>query len=153
MNANDLLIEDHRTVEDTYDQFREAEGEERTELGKQILTDLTVHAAVEEEHYYPELERNGEQALANEYRAEHEGVKAYIARLSMMSADDEEYEPTMKAMMESVTRHVAEEEATAMPKMAEIIGEERLMEMGREIEERREELRDSAIKRLFATIT
>lgn len=146
-------MQDHRELEDAYTDFVAAEGEEREELAKQILTDLTVHAIVEEEFYYPLLEEAGEKALADEARAEHEGVKVYIAKLSMMDVDSEEYAPAMKAMMESVLHHVAEEESTAMPRMEEIIGTERLEEMVPEMEARKEELRESTMKRLFAAIT
>lgn len=152
MNANDLLIQDHREVEDAYTDFVATLGEEREEHAKHILRDLTVHAAVEEEFYYPELERVGEKALTDEFRAEHQSVKVYIAKLALMRVDEEEYAPTMKAMMESVMHHVAEEETVAMPRMEELIGTERLEAMVPEIEARKEELKESTMKRLFAAL-
>jgi len=152
MNANDLLMQDHRELEETYTDFVAAEGEEREDLAKKILTDLTVHAAIEEEFYYPELEAAGEKALADEYKAEHQGAKVFIAKLSLMSIDNDEYAPNMKALMETVTQHVAEEESTAMPRMEEIIDTERLEAMVPEMEERKRELQESTIKRLFAAL-
>lgn len=152
MNGNEVLMQQHREIEQAYDEFLGAEGEEQAELGKKILTDLTVHAEVEEEIYYPELEAAGETEMVAELRAEHLAAKALIAKLTMMRADNEKYAPTMKALMEAIEHHVGEEESEAMPAMAEAIGEEKLDEIGPKMEQRTEELKASTLKRLFAAM-
>jgi hemerythrin superfamily protein len=153
MNAHDFLTTQHREVENLYTQFESASEDAKTELGKQILTALTVHAEIEEELYYPELEAVGETELADEYRAEHAAVKAQILRLATMDADDEEYTPSMKALMEAVLMHVQEEESEGFPMVEQLVGVERLQELGPQLEARATTLEESALKRLWASIT
>jgi hemerythrin superfamily protein len=153
MNANEILTQQHRDVERLYTEFETASGNEKKELCRQILRDLTVHAEIEEEFYYPELEKAGHKELADEYRAEHTAMKTQIAKLSTMKMEDDALEPTMKAMMESVLHHAKEEEEGAMPKMEEAVSEGTLTELGPKLEARTRELRESTAKRLWAAIT
>lgn len=153
MNAHDFLKTQHREVEELYTAFESAGENEKEAIGKQILTALTVHAEIEEELYYPELEAVGETELADEYRAEHAAVKAQILRLATKDADDEEYAPSMKALMESVLMHVQEEEEEGFPMVEQLVGMERLQELGPQLEARATALEESTIKRLWAAIT
>lgn len=153
MNANELLTEQHREIERLYTEFETVTGERKKELCKQLLRDLTVHAEIEEELYYPELEKAGHKELADEYRAEHAAMKTNIAKLSIMKMDDERLMPTMKAMMEEVMHHAKEEEEEAMPKMEEAVSEGALTELGPKLEARAKELKESTAKRLWAAIT
>lgn len=153
MNAHEFLKQQHREVENLYTEFEVAAEDAKTEIGKEILTNLTVHAEIEEELYYPELEAAGETELADEYRAEHAAVKAQVARLAMMDAEDEEYAPSMKALMEAVLMHVKEEEEEGFPMVEQLVGAERLAELGPQLEARATELKESTIKRLWASLT
>lgn len=152
MNAHELIREDHEEVRDLYSQFEAAAGEEREELGRQILTALTVHTAVEEELYYPAFAAAGEQDTATEYEAEHAEAKALINELVRMDAADEEYAPTMKALMEAVESHMDEEESEGMPLAETFLSEEDLALLGAKMEARKQELEESTIKRLWASI-
>jgi hemerythrin superfamily protein len=153
MNAHDLIRRDHDKVRDSYAAFESATGEEQTDIGTRILTDLTVHTVAEEEIYYPALDSAGEKDLAEEYRAEHAAAKALISKLSTMDASDPEYLPTMKALMEAVEDHMEEEESEGFPAVEAILAESDLERIGTEMEQREGELEESAIKRLWAAIT
>ena len=49
-----LLKEDHRTVEDLFAKFEKASGDNRKkEIADQICMELTIHAMIEEEIFYP----------------------------------------------------------------------------------------------------
>ena len=152
MNAHDLLKWQHDEVEQKFRQFMRATGEAQENIGKDILTDLTAHSETEEELYYPELERAGEEAVAMEFQAEHAAAKTLITKLSMMGVDDDEYVPTMKALMEDILSHAKEEEAE-MPEAARRLGREKLMQMGTKMEQRFNELKESTFKRFWAAIT
>ena len=153
MNVHDLIRRDHEELRDSYAQFETAEGEAKEEVGTKLLTDLTVHAIVEEELYYPEFDNAGEGERADEYRAEHAAVKAQVARLSTLGVDDPEYGPSMKALMESVEPHMEEEETTGFPAAEAYLSEADLERIGTKMEERKGELEESTIKRLWATLT
>lgn len=153
MNAHELIREDHEEVRDLYDRFEEATGEEQTELGRQLLTALTVHTAVEEELYYPAFEAAGEKDTVTEYAAEHAEAKVLITKLVPLDANDEEYAPTMKALMEAVESHMDEEEREGMPLAETFLSEDDLMALGAKMQARKQELEESTIKRLWAAIT
>ncbi len=151
-NAHDLLKQEHREVEELYDEFLNASLEDRQELADRILTNLTVHTALEEEFYYPELEQAGENVLAEEFRTEHQAVKLEIGKLKLMNVENEKYEPTMKALMETVKHHVTEEEQDAMPRVERILGRDRLETILPAMEERKEELERSTFKQFIASV-
>lgn len=152
-DINALLIEQHRSIEQTYEEYlATVDKVEKTRLAKKILTDLTVHAALEEELYYPELEKVSEEGeeLAAEYRAEHEQVKTLVHSLSRLDVEDPEFDAQMNVLMDSVDKHVEEEESEAMPQMEDMIGSDRLKELGKDFIARDKELHDSTLKRLWA---
>jgi hypothetical protein len=153
MNAHDFLKQQHREVEQLYDAYQSAADESKHEIGKHILTSLTVHADIEEEIYYPEIEQAGDKQLMDEYRAEHAALKLHITRLSLLNPADEEYEATMTALMEAVTQHVEEEEDEGMPEAETLLSVEKLEDIGTRLEERSQELEESTIKRMWASIT
>lgn len=153
MNANELLKKQHREVEQKYQRFLQAAGTEREEIGRDILTDLTAHAEIEEELYYPALEVAGERSVADEFRAEHAAARTLIAKLSMMDTEDAAYEPTMRALMEAVMAHSREEESDGMPQAARMLGRGKLDALGPKMEARFRELKESTLKRLWAAIT
>lgn len=153
MNAHDLIRRDHEELRDSYAQFETASGEAQEEIGTKILTDLTVHALIEEELYYPELDNAGEGDRADEYRAEHAAAKALVAKLSTMGVEDVEYVPTMKALMEAVENHMEEEETMGLPAAETFLSEADLERIGTKMEERKGELEESTIKRLWAAFT
>src|SRR5215212_5353373 len=51
-----LLRADHQAVQQLFDQFEKARGEERkSKLAEKICSELKVHAQIEEEIFYPSL--------------------------------------------------------------------------------------------------
>jgi hemerythrin superfamily protein len=106
-----LLKEDHRTVEDLFAQFEKASGEGRKQkLATEICTDLSIHAQIEEEIFYPACEGKVEEALLNEAYVEHDGAKVLIAEIMAGEQSDEFYDAKMKVLQEQIEHHVEEEE-------------------------------------------
>ena len=59
-----LLKDDHRTVEELFETFEKASGDGRKEkLAQQICLELSVHATIEEEIFYPACEGKVEEDL------------------------------------------------------------------------------------------
>ena len=153
MNAHEVLTEQHRDIDSLYTEFLAATGEVKAGLAKQILTNLTVHAEIEEELYYPEMEKAGLKNLEGEFEAEHTAMKSLITKLTIMDTNEVDYEPTMKALMENVRHHVEEEETQSMPKMEALVNADVLRTLGPKLEARTKELKESTIKRLWAVVT
>ena len=81
-DAISLLKEDHRTVEKLFKDFQGAKGEGRKEkLAKQICLELSVHASIEEEIFYPACEGIVEEDLLKESYVEHDAAKLLIAEI------------------------------------------------------------------------
>jgi len=111
-DAISLLKEDHRTVEKLFKDFEGAKGEGRKEkLAKQICLELSVHASIEEEIFYPACEGIVEEDLLKESYVEHDAAKLLIAEIEAANgADDEYFDAKVKVLQEEIEHHVEEEE-------------------------------------------
>ena len=106
-----LLKDDHRTVEDLFAQFEKASGEGRKQkLATEICTELSIHAQIEEEIFYPACEGKVEEELLKEAYVEHDGAKVLIAEIVAGEPADEYYDAKVKVLQEQIEHHVQEEE-------------------------------------------
>ena len=106
-----LLKDDHRTVEQLFEDFEKASGDGRKEkLAKQICLELTVHATIEEEIFYPACEGKVEEDLLKEAFVEHDAAKVLIAEIEAGEPSDEFYDAKVKVLKEEIEHHVEEEE-------------------------------------------
>ena len=106
-----LLKADHRAVEDLFEQFEKATGDGRKQkLAIQICTELSIHAQVEEEIFYPACEGKVDEDLLKESYVEHDAAKVLIAEISAGEPNDEFYDSKVKVLSEEIEHHVKEEE-------------------------------------------
>ena len=106
-----LLKADHRKVEDLFEQFEKASGDGRKEkIAKQICLELSVHAKIEEEIFYPACEGKVEEDLLKEAYVEHDGAKVLIAEIMNGGTGDEFYDAKVTVLQEQIEHHVGEEE-------------------------------------------
>jgi hemerythrin superfamily protein len=106
-----LLKEDHRTVEELFVQFEKASGDGRKQkLATQICLELSIHAKIEEEIFYPACEGKVEEDLIKEAYVEHDGAKLLIAEIMAGEPDDEFYDAKVTVLQEQIEHHVEEEE-------------------------------------------
>lgn len=106
-----LLKEDHRKVEELFEQYEKASGDGRKEkLAKQICNELTIHAMIEEEIFYPACDGKIEDDLLEEAYVEHDAAKVLIAQIQSGEPSDEFYDAKVKVLKEEIEHHVEEEE-------------------------------------------
>jgi hypothetical protein len=106
-----LLKNDHRTVEELFEKFEKASGEGRKQkLAEEICLELSVHAEIEEEIFYPACEGKVDEDLLKESYVEHDGAKLLIAEIMSGGAGDEFYDAKVKVLQEEIEHHVEEEE-------------------------------------------
>ena len=111
MDAVALLKQDHRTVEELFAQFEKAGGDGRKQkLAEQICLELSVHAQIEEEIFYPACEGKVDEELVKEAYVEHDGAKLLIAEIMAGEPSDEFYDSKVKVLQEQIEHHVEEEE-------------------------------------------
>jgi hemerythrin superfamily protein len=108
-----LLKEDHRTVEKLFEQFESAKGDGRKQkLAQQICMELTIHAELEEQIFYPACEGKVEEDLIKEAYVEHDGAKVLIAEIGAGDGQsDEFFEAKVKVLQEQIEHHIKEEES------------------------------------------
>ena len=122
-DAIELLLADHRNVEKLFKQYErlvEDEGSynEKEALAAKICAELTVHAQVEEEIFYPAArDILDDEQLIDEAVVEHASAKDLISQLADMSPDDDLYDAKIKVLSELIEHHVEEEEDEMFPKL------------------------------------
>ena len=106
-----LLKKDHRTVEDLFAKFEKASGDGRKkDIAEKICLELSIHAQIEEEIFYPACEGKIEEDLIKEAYVEHDGAKILIGQIMQGGPDDEFYDAKVKVLQEQIEHHVEEEE-------------------------------------------
>lgn len=146
-DACDLLDADHRNVKKMFKEYEElsssrARGaaQKKMDLARRICDELTVHAQVEEELFYPALRDalKDTDKLA-EAEVEHQSAKDLIAQIGDMGEADEMFDAKVKVLGEYVDHHIKEERAELFPK-ARSSRKVDLVALREQIEARKEEL-------------
>ena len=142
--AVELLEADHRKVEalfEDYEQEKESGDDARKSIAARICGELTVHAQVEEEIFYPWLRENldeDDMELVAEAEVEHSTAKDLIAQIEGAAVIDEAYDAKVKVLSEYIKHHVKEEEEEIFPKVSDM--KEELDELGQQMASRKAEL-------------
>ena len=150
MNAIDLLEQQHREVEELFEEFEEAgEGAVKTKerLCREISDALAVHAEIEEKLFYPESRQENTEEILRESVEEHLAMKRIVADLVETGPEDEQFEAKMKVLQEQVEHHVEEEEGELFPKVKKMLGEEELEDLGVVMEDMAEDLKSAGAPR------
>ena len=106
-----LLKADHDTVEKLFEDFEKARGDGRKQtLALEICKELTVHAMIEEEIFYPACDGKVDEDLLKEGYVEHDAAKVLIAEIEAGEPSDEFYDAKVKVLKEEIEHHVQEEE-------------------------------------------
>ncbi len=144
--ALELLMADHRSVEELFDQFEQEKGGDeatRRDIALRICNELAVHAQVEEELLYTWLRENlddDDVEMVEEAQVEHNTAKDLIAQLEGATDIDEQYNAKVKVLAEYIKHHVNEEENEIFPRIRDM--QEELDELGQEIAARKGELKE-----------
>ena len=84
--------------------------ERKKKLAREICVELTIHAMIEEEIFYPACTGKAEDDTIDEAYVEHDGAKVLIAEIEAGGPDDEFYDAKVKVLSEQIAHHVEEEE-------------------------------------------
>jgi hemerythrin superfamily protein len=136
----DLLMEDHREVEQLFDKFEGLDADQGTQkqtVVAKLIEELTLHTTVEEKYVYPPMRDALPQGdkLVNHANEEHKEAEDVLNELSMMDVDDDEFDGLVQKLQEIIADHVEEEEQELFPKFEETLGKERMLEIGAQVEE------------------
>lgn len=141
------LKDDHKRVKKAFRDFKKLDVNEdpaRAEaLVQQVLDELTVHAALEEELLYPAArEALDDEQLLDEAEVEHESMHGFIDQLRGMTPVEDKYAARFTVLSEYVLHHVKEEEGEMFPRLEEARLE--WEDLAAQMDERRAELTGSS---------
>ncbi len=139
MDAITLLKQDHRTVEKlfkSYEKTGDKAHKSRRDLVDQIIEELSIHAAIEEQVFYPRVRQEVPDAedTVLEGLEEHHIVKWTLSELETLEPSDERFHPKVTVLMESVRHHVEEEESEMFPEVRKAMGRKALQQVGDQLE-------------------
>jgi len=139
MDAITLLKNDHKTVEDLFKRYEKAGDRayvEKRAIVDRIIEELSVHAAIEEQFFYPVVRATVPETndLALEALEEHHIVKWVLDELVDLSPEDERFDAKVTVLMENVRHHVGEEEDDLFPMVRDELGRNALTDLGDALE-------------------
>jgi iron-sulfur cluster repair protein YtfE (RIC family) len=145
VKATELLKGQHREVKGL---FRRVEGtrgpRERRRLLERIGQALKIHTAIEEKIFYPairEIATEKAEDLVLESLEEHHVVDLVLAELPRVDPADERFEAKMTVLKELVEHHAKEEEEEMFPMAERKLGDEKLRELGQQMDAKVRELK------------
>ena len=135
MDAITLLKDDHRTVEKLFKRYEDAGDRafaEKRKVVDRIIEELSVHAAIEEQLFYPVTRATvpAVEDTALESLEEHHIVKWVLSELEHMDPEDERFDAKVTVLIENVRHHVKEEESEYFPEVRSELGRKALGELG-----------------------
>jgi hemerythrin superfamily protein len=119
VDAIEILTEDHKKVQKIFKEFEknkeDAGEEEKAEMVRTVCQELTIHAQIEEEIFYPALRKVIEEDLLDEAEVEHGSAKQMIGELEKMEPGDDLYDAKFTVLGEYVNHHIKEEQKEIFP--------------------------------------
>ena len=140
-----LIKEDHRKVEELFASFEKARNEDRKKaLAREICTELTIHAMIEEEILYPACQGKIEdEEVLDEAYVEHDGAKVLISEI-MSNINARFFEAKVTVLSEMIKHHVKEEEQPGGMFAKARKSDMDLAELGKRLAARKRELLNSS---------
>jgi len=138
-----MLIADHKKAQKAFKDFEKLKkgGNKRgkSAIVRQTCADLTVHAKIEEEIFYPAVRKAIKDTdLMDEATVEHAGAKDLIAELESMQPGDDLYNAKFTVLGENVNHHIKEEQNEMFPKVRKTKLD--LVALGQQMAQRKAEL-------------
>lgn len=140
MNAIKTLRDDHKTLRGLFAQIDVVDArasEMKQGVIRQLLMEVELHSRIEEELFYPALDKTTDsqlQGLLVSCRDAHKEADELVSKLSENSPDEE-----IRSLVTALEEHMVEEEEELFPLAEQLLGSE-LDALGEKIVARRREL-------------
>src|SRR3954453_16243172 len=111
-----LLKADHDRVKELFDRFQTARTRPaKIKIVRAALVELKVHAAIEEELFYPAVRKPVGKEIMNKANEENHIAKLLIAELDAMDGSESHFDAKFQVLAENVRHHIEEEEGEMLP--------------------------------------
>lgn len=140
-----LLDADHLAVHALFEAYRDlvasrAPALQRRTLAEEICIELTIHARLEEELFYPAVrDALNDDELLDDAEDDHGSQREFVAQILATSPDDELYDAKVAVLADYVSRHVRKEREDVFNRV--LASRLDLQSLGRTLAVRKEELR------------
>lgn len=141
MDAIALLKKDHETVKSLLTRLEETTEravQTRKKLLQKIEQELSIHTTIEEKVFYPAFKAAGardEAVMSSEAKEEHRAVEALVLPdIKETEPSSVEFAGRVKVLKELLEHHIEEEEKDMFPQAAKLLGKQKLLELGNEME-------------------
>lgn len=136
-----LLKDDHKEVKELFSEFEKADGRSKMRIAKEAMMELEIHTRIEEEIFYPAMQRAlKDEELMAEAEEEHHVAKMLIKELQTMDKADVHFDAKFTVLAENVKHHIKEEESEMLPKASKL-DKSTLDQLGEEMKQRKEQLK------------
>ena len=116
-----ILKKDHDEVKGLFEEFEKAKtAAAKDKIIGQAVMALKIHAALEEEIFYPTVRAHVGSEVMNEADEEHHLAKVLIAELDLTGKANDHRDAKFTVLVESVRHHIREEENEMLPKAKEL---------------------------------
>jgi hemerythrin superfamily protein len=138
VDAISLILQDHREVDSLFGRYESltGDGDQKRDIVRQIIQDLSIHASIEEQFLYPTMRNNLPDGakLVDEALEEHKEAKGILDTLAKMTPEESGYDDRVRSLIRDVRHHVQEEEGELLPKLRDAVSQERLDQLGEAME-------------------
>ncbi|MDR7300266.1 hemerythrin domain-containing protein [Haloactinomyces albus] len=136
-NLVDVIIADHRAVEEVFGQLEAGTGstEHRRQLVEHMITELVRHAVAEEQYLYPAAREKlpGGDRIADHDLQEHTEAEQLMKQLETLETADPEFDPVLRRLIAVIRHHVEDEENDLLPRLSEACTAEELDDLGKKV--------------------
>jgi hemerythrin-like domain-containing protein len=149
MDAIKMLKDDHKEVKALFRKYEKLGDDAiktKQEIATKVFDELTVHASLEEEIFYPAVAAKAdeeERDVILEGIEEHAVMKMLIAELRKMTPEDETFDAKFKVLTENTEHHIEEEEEEMLPNAKKLLGDD-VETLGDEMDARKHQLQAAA---------
>jgi len=133
-DALEMLKQQHREVDELFERIKRSSGDEKIQLLGRVCERLTIHAQIEERHFYPFARSAGIQDLVDHSLEEHAEAKQIIAELLQLKRNDPRIDRLCQQLKTSVQQHVKEEENTFFPRLSTLVNQDDLVRVAGEMQ-------------------
>ncbi|MFI8306220.1 hemerythrin domain-containing protein [Streptomyces sp. NPDC085927] len=135
----ELILQDHRRMEDLFRTMRNAEADRAAALAE-FAHLLIAHASAEEDEVYPALRRYKNVDGDDVDHSVHEHEEANEALLALLEVEDtasQDWDDKLEELVTAVNHHADEEERTLLNDARENVADDRRAQLGTAFREAR----------------
>ncbi len=139
MKATELLVNQHREVEQLFEQLESVEEGDEKIVREELARNLLGHMAIEEEMFYPAMREAMPERIALA-EVEHATARYALAQLLAAPPGDPTFRAKAAALDALIRNHVAMEEKEILPRAENALGAEQIQQLSRRMEGRFEQV-------------